>query len=172
MLPPMSCDAKYSGQGGEFPVTVPPPQAGKSMPAPLEAAMVPADLPASLRIRVRDWTLPKSRCPDSSPILQTARALPYSARQRANIQGNPEGHRILMVGIRHGRGWIYSCPGTIRVSLGHYAPHPPVFSSCGCLSGWAPPKLLQTFAYRWCYLSSPQSQPSQGGASMSHPPGA
>lgn len=53
--------------------------------------MVPADLPAILRIRVRDWTLPKSRCPDSSPILQTARALPYSARQRVSIQGQSLG---------------------------------------------------------------------------------
>lgn len=50
---------------GSFRLQSPPPQAGKSMPAPLEAAMVPADLPTSLQIRVRDWTLPKPRCPDS-----------------------------------------------------------------------------------------------------------
>lgn len=37
-----------------------------------------------------------------------------------------------MMGIRHGRAWLYSCPGTIRVNLGHCAPllsYPPVFSS-------------------------------------------
>lgn len=50
MLPPMSCDAKYSVQGGEFPVTAPPPQAGKSMPAPLGQGVVPADLPVRLQI--------------------------------------------------------------------------------------------------------------------------
>lgn len=37
-----------------------------------------------------------------------------------------------MMGIRHGHVWLYSCPGTIRVNLGHCAPllsYPPVFSS-------------------------------------------
>lgn len=85
-----------------------------------------------------------------------------------------------MMGIRHGHVWLYSCPGTIRVNLGHCAPllsYPPVFSSQtpknpsqikkkkkshGCLSSWAPPKLLQTFAYRWCYLSSPHVTTSSG----------
>lgn len=82
-----------------------------------------------------------------------------------------------MMGIRHGRAWIYillswdhQCePGSLCPP---YSPTPLYLESFpnlkkkkkgrGCLSGWAPPKLLQTFAYRWCYLSSPQVTTSSG----------
>lgn len=79
---------------------------------------------------------------------------------------------------------VHSCPGNIRVNLGHYAPSH-IFSSwthtthlrtlhqklCG-LSDWAPPKAANICIQVVLCEQVRMSQPPQGGASMSHPPGA
>lgn len=130
-LPPARVlDAKYSGQGGEFPVTAPPPptQRREIDASSIRLSSTPADLPRGPQSRVRGWRAPRSRGP-APPTSQEPPAPP----------GQPEGQRGSGRGIRQAaraagrRGsWLdRAAPGLVLAEHTQAAPEPTAAQPAG-----------------------------------------